>query len=280
MPPGGQRLRWTRDATRRAASCARAVAARHRSIEESNPTSAPSAARPGNLAAAQHPTAFSKPHPGALRMSRTERVDAPPTTVDLPDNRLGLSAALADRYRIGRELGAGGMATVYLAHDVKHDRDVALKVIRPDVAHTIGAARFLQEIRLAAKLSHPHILPLYDSGEADGLLFYVMPNVEGSSLRERMNVAGKLPIDEAVRIAQEVAGALDYAHRHGVVHRDVKPENIMLHEGQALVADFGIGNRRCCSPCRRRCSRSRQWRETAAGTGCAEASPTCRPAAG
>jgi serine/threonine-protein kinase len=152
-----------------------------------------------------------------------------------------LKEALASRYRIERELGAGGMAKVYLAHDVKHDRRVAIKVIRPEVAHTIGAERFVQEIHLAAKLSHPHILPLHDSGDLDGLLFYVMPNVDGSSLRQRMTAVGKLPIDEAVRITQEVAGALDHAHRHGVVHRDIKPENIMLHEGRALVADFGIG---------------------------------------
>jgi serine/threonine-protein kinase len=149
-----------------------------------------------------------------------------------------LRDALRDRYRIERELGAGGTATVYLAHDVKHDRLVAVKLIRPDVTHTLGAERFRREIHLAAKLSHPHILPLHDSGEVEGLLFYVMPNVEGSSLRQRMNAVGKLPIDEAVRITQEVARALDYAHRHGVVHRDIKPENIMLHEGQALVADW------------------------------------------
>jgi len=152
-----------------------------------------------------------------------------------------LTNGLRDRYRIDRELGAGGTATVYLAHDLKHDRLVALKVMRPEVTHTLGAERFLQEIHLAAKLSHPHILPLHDSGEVDGMLFYVMPSVDGSSLRERMSRVGKLPIDEAVRITQAVAGALDYAHRHGVVHRDIKPENIMLHEGQALVADFGIG---------------------------------------
>jgi len=152
-----------------------------------------------------------------------------------------LTSVLADRYRIKRELGAGGMARVYLAHDVRHDRLVAIKVMRPDVAHTVGAERFLREIHLAARLSHPHILPLHDSGEAEGLLFYVMPNVDGPSLRERMKAVGKLPINEAVRITQEVAGALDYAHRHGVVHRDIKPENIMLHEGRALVTDFGIG---------------------------------------
>ncbi|MEP6992159.1 MAG: protein kinase, partial [bacterium] len=150
-------------------------------------------------------------------------------------------ASLADRYRIDRELGAGGMATVYLAHDRKHDRHVAIKVLKPELAQTVGAERFLREIQLAARLSHPHILPLFDSGEADGVLFYVMPRVAGVSLRDRLDHAKQLPVDEAVRIACEVAGALDYAHRQGVVHRDIKPENIMLQEGHALVADFGIG---------------------------------------
>jgi serine/threonine-protein kinase len=152
-----------------------------------------------------------------------------------------LSSALSDRYRLGRELGQGGMAIVYLARDLRHDRDVALKVMRPDISSEIGAERFLREIKLAARLAHPHILPLYDSGEAGGLLFYVMPNMEGSSLRERMDRERQLPLGEALRIAREVASALDYAHRHGVVHRDVKPENILLHEGAAMVADFGIG---------------------------------------
>jgi serine/threonine-protein kinase len=152
-----------------------------------------------------------------------------------------LDSALAGRYTIERELGRGGMATVFLARDLRHERNVAIKVLQPEVTHTIGGDRFLQEIRLAARLSHPHILPLYDSGEAGGLLFFVMPNVEGASLRDRMNAVGKLPIDDAVRIAREVAEALDHAHRHGVVHRDIKPENIMLHEEHALVADFGVG---------------------------------------
>ena len=151
-----------------------------------------------------------------------------------------LQSALADRYRIEREIGAGGMATVYLAQDVRHDRRVALKVLRPELAAVIGAERFLAEIKLTANLQHPHILPLFDSGEADSLLFYVMPFVEGESLRDRLNREKQLPVDDAVRIATEVAGALDYAHRHGVVHRDIKPENILLHDGQALVADFGI----------------------------------------
>src|SRR4051812_46577488 len=151
-----------------------------------------------------------------------------------------LVEALADRYRIERELGAGGMATVYLAHDLKHDRQVAVKVLRPELAAVIGAERFLAEIKTTANLQHPHILPLHDSGEADGFLFYVMPYVEGESLRARIAREHQLPVGDSVRLATEVAGALDYAHRHGVVHRDIKPENILLHDGSALVADFGI----------------------------------------
>ncbi len=147
---------------------------------------------------------------------------------------------LGDRYTLLRELGVGGMATVWLARDLKHDRDVAVKILRHDLAESIGRERFLREIQLAAKLTHPHILPVHDSGEADGVLFYVMPNVTGQSLRDRMN-AERLPVADAVRVAREVAGALDYAHRQGVVHRDIKPENIMLLEGHAMVADFGIG---------------------------------------
>jgi len=151
-----------------------------------------------------------------------------------------LTTALADRYRIERELGQGGMATVYLAHDVKHDRKVAVKVLRPELAAVIGAERFLSEIKTTANLQHPHILPLFDSGAADSFLFYVMPFVEGESLRDRLNREKQLPITDAVRIATEVASALDYAHRHNVIHRDIKPENILLHDGRALVADFGI----------------------------------------
>jgi len=151
-----------------------------------------------------------------------------------------LSTALADRYRIEREIGAGGMATVYLAHDVRHDRKVALKVLRPELSAILGAERFLAEIKTTANLQHPHILPLHDSGEADGTVFYVMPFVEGESLRDRIRREKQLPVDEAVRITREVADALDYAHRHGVVHRDIKPENILLHDGRAQVADFGI----------------------------------------
>ena len=152
-----------------------------------------------------------------------------------------LQRTLGDNYTLERELGKGGMATVYLAHDTRHDRQVALKVLRPDVAQSIGAERFLREIQLAAKLSHPHILPLFDSGEVNGSLYYVMPNVEGQSLRDRMTNESKLPIEDALKVVREVADALDYAHRHGVVHRDIKPENIMLHDGHAMVADFGIG---------------------------------------
>ncbi|MGH7614886.1 MAG: protein kinase domain-containing protein [Gemmatimonadales bacterium] len=151
-----------------------------------------------------------------------------------------LSAALTERYRISRELGAGGMATVYLAHDVRHDRPVALKVLRPELAAILGGERFLKEIRLTANLQHPHILGLHDSGEADGLVYYVMPYVEGESLRERLAREHQLPVEDVIRIATEVAGALDYAHRHSVIHRDIKPENILLHDGSAMVADFGI----------------------------------------
>ena len=157
-----------------------------------------------------------------------------------------LSAALADRYRVERELGAGGMATVYLAHDLRHDRKVALKVLRPELAAVIGGERFLAEIRTTANLQHPHILALFDSGRVGGtgngteIVFYVMPFVEGESLRDRITREKQLPVHEAVRVAREVADALEYAHRHTVIHRDVKPENILLHGGHALVADFGI----------------------------------------
>jgi len=151
-----------------------------------------------------------------------------------------LAAALSDRYRIERELGAGGMATVYLAEDLKHDRKVAIKVLRPELAAVIGAERFLKEIKTTANLQHPHILGLIDSGSSDGLLWYAMPFVDGESLRDRLNREKQLPISDAVRIATEAASALDYAHRHGVIHRDIKPENILLHDGSALVADFGI----------------------------------------
>jgi serine/threonine protein kinase len=151
-----------------------------------------------------------------------------------------VSGVLAHRYPIERELGRGGMATVYLARDPKHGRLVALKVLRPDLVATLGSARFLREIEVAARLTHPHILPLHDSGEAEGLLYYVMPYIDGESVRDRLNRETRLPAAEAVKIGREVADALDYAHSRGVVHRDIKPENILLGAGHAIVADFGI----------------------------------------
>src|SRR5688500_18144777 len=151
-----------------------------------------------------------------------------------------LTNALADRYRVERELGVGGMATVYLAHDLKHDRDVAIKVLHPDLGAALGSDRFLTEIRTTARLQHPHILPLLDSGAADGLLYFVMPLVTGETLRARLERETQLPVDDSLRIAREVADALGYAHSLGVIHRDVKPENILLQNGHALVADFGI----------------------------------------
>jgi tetratricopeptide (TPR) repeat protein/tRNA A-37 threonylcarbamoyl transferase component Bud32 len=151
-----------------------------------------------------------------------------------------LRTALAGSYRIERELGAGGMATVYLAHDLKHRRTVALKVLHPDLAHVLGSDRFRREVEIAARLTHPHILTVFDSGDAGGLLWYTMPFVEGESLRDLMARQGELSLDAALQITREVADALDYAHTQGVVHRDIKPENILLSRGHALVADFGI----------------------------------------
>jgi hypothetical protein len=151
-----------------------------------------------------------------------------------------LRAALAERYGVERELGHGGMATVYLAHDVKHDRDVALKVLRPELAAVLGAERFLAEIRISARLDHPHILTLIDSGQSEGFLWYVLPYVRGESLRARLEREHQLPIPDAVAITKQIASALDYAHRQGVIHRDVKPENILLQEGEAVLTDFGI----------------------------------------
>ncbi len=151
-----------------------------------------------------------------------------------------LSDALAERYRIERELGQGGMATVYLAYDLKHDRQVALKVLKPELAAVLGADRFVQEIKTTAALQHPHILPLFDSGTADSFLYYVMPFIDGETLRSKLDRETQLGIDEAVHITMSIAGALDYAHRRGVIHRDIKPENILLHEGRPMVADFGI----------------------------------------
>jgi len=164
----------------------------------------------------------------------------PPRTANVSDLLARLGAALADRYRLERELGSGGMATVYLAEDLKHHRKVAVKVLRPDLAATLGPDRFVREITIAAGLSHPHILPLHDSGQADGFLYYVMPFVEGQSLREKLVREGELPIADTVRILHDVADALAYAHRHGVVHRDIKPENVMLSDRHALVTDFGV----------------------------------------
>jgi len=151
-----------------------------------------------------------------------------------------LTAALADRYGIERELGAGGMATVYLAADLKHDRKVAIKVLKPELAAVLGAERFVQEIKTTAALSHPHILPLFDSGEAGGFLYYVMPYIEGETIRDKLNREGQFGIEDAVKVTTEVADALDYAHRRGVIHRDIKPENILLHDGRPMVMDFGI----------------------------------------
>src|SRR5574338_27763 len=165
---------------------------------------------------------------------------------DLTVTTDAFAAALQDRYRIERELARGGMATVYVAEDVRHHRRVAVKVLRAELAAMLGSERFLREIRTTATLQHSHILGLIDSGQVPvagaegGMLYYVMPLVEGESLRDRLTREHQLPIGDAVRIAQEVAGALDYAHRHGVVHRDIKPENILLQDGSALVADFGI----------------------------------------
>jgi serine/threonine-protein kinase len=155
-------------------------------------------------------------------------------------SRDSLAQALGAQYRLERELGRGGFATVFLAHDLRHDRPVALKVLHPEVAASLGADRFKQEVRLAARLQHPHIVGVFDSGEADGQLWFTMPFVEGESLRHRLDRERQLPVPEALRLTREVAGALDFAHRHGVIHRDIKPENILLSDGHALVADFGI----------------------------------------
>jgi serine/threonine-protein kinase len=158
----------------------------------------------------------------------------------MADQFTRLKAALADRYQIDREVGAGGMATVYLAEDLKHHRKVAVKVLRPELAGALGPDRFVREIEIAAQLQHPHILAVYDSGEADGFLYYVMPFVEGESLRARLKRDGAFPLHEAVRILSEVSDALAYAHQRGVVHRDIKPDNVMLSGRHAAVTDFGV----------------------------------------
>src|SRR5512143_2816696 len=172
------------------------------------------------------PAALEGPNAGVTRATA-------PRDVERLDE---FTAALADRYRVERELGAGGMATVYLAQDLRHNRQVAVKVLREDLTASLGKARFLREITIAAGLTHPHILPLLDSGEASGRLFYVMPYVDGPSLRQKLS-SGELPIDEAVRILRDVADAMAHAHRHGVVHRDIKPENVMISGRHALVVD-------------------------------------------
>jgi eukaryotic-like serine/threonine-protein kinase len=178
---------------------------------------------------------------GAGRANRAYYSGIPPDPESpLSDPLDRLRAALADRYRIERQLGQGGMATVYLAQDLRHDRQVALKVLKPELAAVLGAERFVVEIKTTAALQHPHILPLFDSGSADGFLYYVMPYIQGETLRAKLDRETQLGIDEAVRITREVADALDYAHRHGVIHRDIKPENILLHDGRPMVADFGI----------------------------------------
>src|SRR6476620_1893423 len=151
-----------------------------------------------------------------------------------------LAMALGERYRVEREVGRGGMAVVFLAEDLKHHRRVAIKLLKPELSAVLGSERFLREIELAATLQHPHILPLYDSGQAGSLLYYVMPFAEGESLRQRLAREQQLPLDAALQITREVGSALQYAHEHGVVHRDIKPDNIMLSGGQAVVADFGI----------------------------------------
>jgi len=165
----------------------------------------------------------------------------------MPESTQALAAALSGRYTLERELGAGGMATVYLAADVRHGRKVAIKVMHADLARSMDATRFLREIGIAAQLTHPHIVPLLDSGEAAGQLYLVAPYVTGGSLRERLARDGRLEVKEAVRIAAEAGAGLDFAHRNGFVHRDVKPENILFADGHAVLADFGIA-RACCGP--------------------------------
>jgi serine/threonine-protein kinase len=158
----------------------------------------------------------------------------------MPDLLERLKSALADRYTVESQIGRGGMAVVFLAEDLRHERRVAIKILHPELAASVGAERFLQEIKTVAGLTHPHVLPLYDSGETDGLLYFVMPYVEGESLRQRLDRETQLAVDDAIGIAQEVADALDHAHQHGIVHRDIKPANILLEGGHAVVTDFGV----------------------------------------
>ena len=158
----------------------------------------------------------------------------------MPDVPRALADALSARYRVDRQIGVGGMATVYLARDLKHDRDVAIKVLKPDLAAAVGADRFLKEIRTIAHLRHPHILPLFDSGSADGFLFYVMPFIEGESLRNRIRREPRLPVPDVVTILRELADALAYAHAAGIIHRDVKPDNVLISGRHVFLADFGV----------------------------------------
>ena len=158
------------------------------------------------------------------------------------ETRTRLYAALGDRYHSERTRGEGALAKVYLARDLKHGRDVAIKVLTSNVADAIGGEAFVREMGLAATLSHPNILPIFDWGDGDGLLFFAMPNIQGRTLRDEMDVLRQLPVDDAIRIAREIAGALDHAHRSGVLHRDLRPENLMLEDGRVIVSDFGVGN--------------------------------------
>src|SRR5215217_1668512 len=187
-------------------------------------------------------SARGQPHVGPTPSADPSRQarSHPAAEVLVSDAAPALSAALATHYRLERQLGVGGMATVYLAEDLKHHRKVAVKVLKPELAAVLGAERFVQEITTTAALQHPHILPLFDSGEADGFLYYVMPFIDGETLRAKLDRETQFGIEQSIKIATSVADALDYAHRHGVIHRDIKPENILLHDGRPMVADFGI----------------------------------------
>ena len=206
---------------------------RSRASREGWGTDAPCAS-PAPACACRSLHRLAKP-PGRPHLPPTSKPSRP-----MPELLGRLQSALAERYRLSREIGAGGMATVYLAEEAKHGRQVAIKVLRPELAATLGAERFLREIGIAARLSHPHLVPLIDSGDAGGLLYYVSSYMPGGSLRERLQREGKLSVRDALRIAEEVSTALDYAHRAGFVHRDVKPENILFADGHALLADFGV----------------------------------------